>query len=304
MKSNFVRALVLVGVGLILGLSVAGAVTMAKKKVYEGVISQINNADGSFIIRMRDGSLVTVKSPLESGLFVQVKGVWDTLTNLISGVSQITIMDTSSIVPIPSIASISPGSGTVGTKITLTGNGFTKKKNSITIGDVKNAVINLTSQGQALTFSFPSAPCNQVLKINCPTTVLPAGIYNLIVVNENGVSNSVPFQITQLPNLNIVTDILPQTYANAKYKVMIDAIGGAERYDWRVSDGKLPPGTILAQGICTDLPCKSSAVISGTPALPGVYQFIVTLASGSETISRQFSITVVQPLGSGINYGY
>jgi peptidoglycan hydrolase-like protein with peptidoglycan-binding domain len=265
---------------------------------YDGVISQMY-VDGSFVLRMRDGSKVLVKNPFSAGVFLNVKGIFDPLAGTIDKVTTFNVKDPGAADALPNITVIDPGSGQVGTKVTLTGTGFLKTKNSVIIGSVKNAVINVPSaDGTTLTFTIPSAPCDQLLKVNCPTTVLPSGNYDVFVSNANGVSNNVAFTLSPLPPLTITTDILPQFVGGTQISATISAIGGAEAYVWRISGGQLPPGLMLAQGACTETPCKTPAIISGTPTVPGIYQFTTTIASGQENISKQFSITVIQPLSN------
>lgn len=274
------------------------AADLRKPKIFEGVITQMNLGDGSFVLRLRDGSSVTVKNPIAPNLFLSVKGILDG-SNLVDAVSEFKVKDPQGKDAVPQLILLDPGSGQVGAKVIIKGTGFTKKGNSIHIGDIKYAITNLASaDGKTLTFRLPAAPCNQRTKLNCPTTVIPAGTYEIAVVNENGLSNSLQFQIVPLPALSIQTETLQQVVQNERYSAKIEAVGGAESYTWRISQGSLPPGLMLAQAPCTDSPCKSSGIISGKPTVPGTYTFTVTLGSGTENISRQFNIVVVYALGS------
>lgn len=270
-----------------------------KPKVYDGIVTQINQADGSFVFRLRDGSLITVKNRIESDAFLSVKGVLNPATGILDKISEIKIKETTDPEKPPLITLMNPGSGQIGTSITLTGTGFLKKNNEISIGSTKSALINLPSpNGKTITFKFPAAPCNQKTKTNCPATVLTSGNYNISVSNKNGLSNAVPFNLTPLPPLAITTDILPQVVGGILYKANISAIGGTESYNWRLTGGQLPSGLLLAQAPCQETPCKTAALVSGIPTIPGIYQFTVTINSGSEIISKQFQITVVQPINS------
>lgn len=267
-------------------------------KNYDGIITQ-TYSDGSFMLRMRDGSLVTVANPLLQDMFITIKGVIDSSGKNMTGVTQITKKNSNGSDAIPVLSIIDPGSGQIGDKITLTGTGFTKKTNSVWIGDIKYALINVASKdGKTMVFQLPSSPCNQKTKTNCPTSVIQSGDYNIIVSNENGVSNATPFHIIPLPPLTITTDILAQAMGGTRYNAKISAIGGAESYNWRITEGKLPPGMIVSRAACSQAPCRTDGVISGLSQMPGTYQFTITLTSGQETTSRQFSITVVQPLNN------
>lgn len=273
------------------------AADVRKPRTLEGIITQMNLGDGSFVMRLRDGSLVTVKNPIAPNLFLSIKGILD--NNVLDSISELKVKDPQGKDAVPQLIMLDPGSGQVGSKVIIKGIGFTKKTNSINIGNTKYAILNLASaDGKTLTFRFPAAPCNQKTKSGCPTTVLPPGTYDIEVINENGLSNALQFQVMPLPALMIQTEILQQVVQNERYNAKIDAIGGAESYSWRVTQGNLPPGLILSQAPCTDTPCKTSGMVSGRPAVPGAYTFTVTLSSGAENISRQFTIVVVHALGS------
>jgi hypothetical protein len=264
------------------------AATGPAPKNHDGIVTQINLADMSYIVRLRDGSLVTVKNPFEVNKFVRIRGVLDLTNRTIDRISEIKLKDEKGTDAIPNISLLNPGSGPVGTKITLTGTGFVKKNNSIWLGETRDVVINLPSKdGKTITFHLPAAPCNQRLKLNCPTTVLPTATYTVAVSNENGLSNPVPFTVVPLPPLAITTDMLPQVVGGVKYNIKINAIGGAEKYVWRVAEGNLPPGLLLAQAVCAEVPCKTPAVISGIPTTPGTYYFTVMLTSGRKLVAQQ-----------------
>lgn len=291
---NFIILVALAVVALV-PVSLVFAAPAARN--FEGIVMQVNRDDGSFTMRLRDGGTVVVQTPIVADFFLNVKGVFE--GGVVRNTSQITVKDKSGADAIPNILSIEPGSGQVGAKIKLAGSGFTRRNNVITIGTVRNAVIGVPSaDGKTLSFTFPASPCDQKAGVNCPANVLAPGNYTIAVTNANGMSNSVPFSVLPLPPLSITTELLPQAMGGARYRTNIEAMGGTESYIWRVSEGKLPQGLVLAQAACTDTPCKSGALIAGTPTVPGTYSFIVTLISGQEVISRQFVMVVVQPLGS------
>jgi len=302
MKKTFINILFpLAAIAVLLPIAPASAAGSTLKN-YDGVITHINFGDGSFIMRLRDGTNITVMNPFLAGTFLSIKGLIDPQTGNIANIANIIIKSPTSSDAIPNITSLSPGSGQVTDKITVFGTGFLKN-NSIWVGDVKNAIINVPSKdGKTLSFNMPSAPCNQKALAKCPTTVIPQGNYMIAVANTNGVSNGTSLTIVPMPPLTIRTDILPQITGGSKQKVPIAAIGGVESYNWRISDGALPPGMLLSRAACTELPCRSSGIISGVPTTPGNYQFTVTLASGAETASHQFILTVIQPINGGIYY--
>jgi hypothetical protein len=164
MKKYFLAAVVLISTIMPAVIVVQGAVSatstkaVAKPKVqpYEGVITQFNADNASFVIRLRDGKIITVSNPFAVGAFVSVNGTLDPKKNLIPDSTQITLKNISAADAIPIISQVDPGSGTIGTRMTITGSGFTKKGNNINFGGVPNVIPNLPSpDGKMLFFTIP-----------------------------------------------------------------------------------------------------------------------------------------------------
>jgi hypothetical protein len=86
--------------------------------------------------------------------------------------------------------------------------------------------------------------------------------------------------------LEIMTTGLPAGIVGVAYGVVLDAEGGAGPYRWTLSDGGLPDGLAL----------DTAGVLSGTPSSTGMASFTLDVASGEETASRTFQLTVVEPL--------
>ncbi len=296
MKNMWRYALPVIGLASLIAASMYGggrveaAVPVPTAKNYDGIITNIDYLSGTITLRLRDGSIVTVKNPLESELFISVKGFLDPTLKILDRVSQITIKNKNGADAIPYISGMMPVMIEPGSKIYLTGAAFAKKNNSISIGDLAEKW-ELASDGKSITFVLPAAPCNQKIKLNCPTSVIVPGNYEIKVSNDNGTSNPITFTAIPLPQLTITTDVLPQVVSGTRFKGKISAMGGSESYVWRVSEGSLPPGLMLAQEACTEIPCRTPAVISGTPTAPGV--FTVTLTSRQESIARQYAMTIV-----------
>ena len=105
---------------------------------------------------------------------------------------------------VPVISSLTPSSDPVGTKVTLTGTGFTPTANRINFAGVSNAVINLNSpDGKTLTFTIPATPCDKLKGDSCIAKVLDPGTYPISVTNANGISNEVKFTVTALPGTSV-----------------------------------------------------------------------------------------------------
>ncbi len=306
MKKYFLAAAILFFL-----LSVAGAVQgavsatakqTAKPKIqsYEGVITQFNAGDGNFVMRLRDGRSVTVNNPFSVGAFVSVNGVLDPKANLIPDISQITFKNLSAADAIPVLLELNPGSGMIGTQVTLRGSGFTKKGNAVNFGGVQNAIPNIPSpDGKTLTFTIPARACPGGVQKGCTQPILKRGNadYEISVSNANGVSNTTKFDLFDTPPLRILTTALPQA-VQQQYNTTLDALGGLESYVWMITSGSLPPGLKLVQSVCIASPCKVPATLRGTPTIPGSYIFTITLTSGTEIVSQEFTIVVVPTLST------
>ena len=83
----------------------------------------------------------------------------------------------------------------------------------------------------------------------------------------------------------VATTSLPEGLVGASYSVALAASGGTGSYGWSVSSGTLPPGLTLAAG----------GTISGTPSAPGTSSFTVRATSGTQSGTRDLSITIQAP---------
>ncbi len=96
------------------------------------------------------------------------------------------------------------------------------------------------------------------------------------------------FSITINPALSILTGSLPNATLSTAYSATLNATGGVAPYTW----------TALTS-LPANLSLSAAGAISGTPQTLGTFSFTVQLAdslSPPQTISRQFSITVVNTL--------
>lgn len=92
--------------------------------------------------------------------------------------------------------------------------------------------------------------------------------------------------------LSITTASLSSGTVGTSYSASISASGGSDSYIWSVSSGALPPGLNLSNPVCIAWPCQAPASISGTPTTAGSYTFTITVKSGTQTASKQFTISI------------
>ena len=266
---------------------------------YEGVIYQIRSGAETILLRLRDGRIVEMPNPFQPGTFLSVRGILDEIKGTISNVSSLNIKGKETASDLPVISLIEPGSGTVGTRVTVKGSGFNRTVNDINFGNIPRAVRNLPSPDRnTLNFVIPSAsPCPP--DVFCERKLLAPGLYPLSIVNASGTSDSSVFEITALPPFSIITESsLPQIMQNRLVDIPLEARGGTDSYSWRISSGVLPLGLTLKNAVCASNPCKEPARISGAPTSYGSYTFTVTLKSGDENVSKEFTLVVVQALNS------
>ena len=75
----------------------------ATASTYSGKISQVN-ADGSFVIQTNDGQTITVPNPVRAGATVQITGLLDRISNVLSQVTNMIIGTNAIFAPLPSPA--------------------------------------------------------------------------------------------------------------------------------------------------------------------------------------------------------
>ena len=276
---------------------------LVKKPTYnlEGIITQINQGDGSFNIRLRDGKIVTVASPFQTGAFL---GINTDLSKVafatsVTNISQIAFMDRSGPDAIPAITDVSPGLVAIGDIMNISGGPFMKQGNDVFInGPVSGFIKNLGSQdGKTLPIKIPAKLCTSIADNICSAaTKLNQGEYELSITNANGLSNSAKFNVKDTPALALTTEKLAEPTQGVRYAMPLTATGGTDSYAWKVSSGSLPDGLKLVVPPCTASPCRPPATISGIPKTSGTYTFGVTLTSGDEAVSRDFSVTIIQAI--------
>jgi peptidoglycan hydrolase-like protein with peptidoglycan-binding domain len=98
----------------------------------------------------------------------------------------------------PTLSTLTPNTGTVGSEVTVTGSGFTSD-NTILFDGMVAARDVVMSGSQTLQFSVPSTiGANCSLSVICTDDVglVTPGTYNVAVENANGTSNTATFTVT------------------------------------------------------------------------------------------------------------
>jgi len=91
----------------------------------------------------------------------------------------------------------------------------------------------------------------------------------------------------------ITTSTLANGQVGQVYSATVDATGGSGSYIWSVSSGALPAGLALtARIVCRGGICRVPIDIAGTPTTAGTSTFTMQLVSGSETVTKQYTLTV------------
>ncbi len=99
---------------------------------------------------------------------------------------------------IPTLTSLSPSAGPVGTQVTATGSGFTPTNNVVNFG---NGIASSVSSpnGTSLSFTIPTywLPACTLMMPACPFAqiLITPGPYDVSVTNANGTSNSMIFLV-------------------------------------------------------------------------------------------------------------
>ena|SRR2546428_4445377 len=100
----------------------------------------------------------------------------------------------------PSITSLSPNSGPVGTRVTITGAGFSVTGNAVHFGNGGKINLPSTSSGTIIVYTVPvaSGPCEPPKMCAVASQPVVPGIYPIAVRNAQGTnSNMVPFTVTR-----------------------------------------------------------------------------------------------------------
>lgn len=101
---------------------------------------------------------------------------------------------------IPTVSSLNPTSGPIGTQVTITGTGFLSTGNTIRLNGASNWIYNLPSSGTSVTFTIPA---------NYPdgSPVSSGNTLYLSIQNANGTSNEKTFTVTASTPVNTAPTI-------------------------------------------------------------------------------------------------
>jgi hypothetical protein len=97
----------------------------------------------------------------------------------------------------PIIASLLPGSGPIGTSVTIQGNGFTQTGNDVQFHGPNDFLAGSpVGSENGITLRFIVTPCPS-REPQCPTFFVVPGNYSVVVINANGKSNEATFTVTR-----------------------------------------------------------------------------------------------------------
>jgi len=99
--------------------------------------------------------------------------------------------------------------------------------------------------------------------------------------------NYSPILLITINNGLRISGVLPAATLGVAYSGTLTGYGGIEPYSWFISSGALPDGITATQDSNGDF------IFSGTPTVPGSYEFVVTLRdSDGRSVSRSFKFPV------------
>lgn len=118
--------------------------------------------------------------------------------------------------------------------------------------------------------------------------------FTVLVISAEGNRSTQQYTVDVVdtrPELQIVTQQLPEARVNAPYEVELVGLGGSGMdYRWTVQSGELPPGLSLEEE------GTPTAKLSGTPTIRGSYAFRIEVEdSAGDTARQSFFIEVAPP---------
>jgi hypothetical protein len=92
-----------------------------------------------------------------------------------------------------------------------------------------------------------------------------------------------PLSITNSPNLG--------TWTIGEVQLQLSASGGTGTYSWGRVSGSLPPGLAIRTDVPSNFAVGSSGLI-GIASAPGVYNFTLSVTSGTSTVQQAFTMKI------------
>lgn len=180
----------------------------------------------------------------------------------------------------PTITSITPASGPAGTRITLSGTGFSLS-NTVNFIPVGIGPVGQTNASYGVISSE--------IIFDIPSNLTTAGVYNVQVGNERGSSNNILFTVTSQTSASpTITSISPMS-----------ASVGSKVY---VYGSNFSQSSYIAADCCKPLVIPATFVNNGTlsfvlPAGMSIGTHIIQVGSGTsnDTLSNSVSLNVVSP---------
>ena len=221
----------------------------------------------------------------------------------ISNVAYISITVPPPAVVPPTITSISPTSGAVGSQVTLYGSNFTSTNNTVNFGSGALPALS-SSNNSSLTFNVPSS-LNLACYYSNPPCLAPSyqvtpGPYAVSVTNANGTSNSVNFTVLATPTSTTTTSTTTPPAGGSSMTLALGQsaqsdvsiiVGGDMYYGLQVTansiveDSRCPVGTMCFQA--------GRVVVNTTLKVNSNFVYNVNLAVGQYYVTPQgFKILV------------
>ena len=248
----------------------------------QGNLINSNGGAGVFVISGTGNAILSNSIFSNTGLAIDLGAIGVTANDLGDGDA-----GPNNLQNFPVITAAVTGSSTV-IKGTLNSTNST----TFTIEFYTNSICNPSGNGDGQSFvgsgtTATNATGTASFAITLPV-VLPIG--TIITATATPTTNntsefSACFTITSCPSITLTTPPLPNGTARVSYSTTIVAIGGNSPYTYSVSSGSLPTGLTLN---------ASTGVISGTPTVPGLYNFDITAIDSTGCSGVQsYSINIV-----------
>jgi hypothetical protein len=130
-----------------------------------------------------------------------------------------------------------------------------------------------------------TSACGLSVTVSVPPTAAVGrtrGTITLVYADGSTVSRSVPFGVTRVVPISIVTGALPKARVDQRYRVLLGASGGFPPYRWKLQHGQLPHGLVLN---------ATTGQISGQPTTSAVTRKITIAVTDHRITSSATSHT-------------